>query len=357
MFMHRATRTHWGEVVDATIRELSTSALPIGRSASTSDHIAFNKGCLVHIGWKRVDATSSINDISKTNKPAVLSRNQTHTQRRQKNMMASPGTKPLPNVVKQTWCLLQEPSPYPTSSNKPDAFSRNQAPTQRRQTNLMLSPRTKPLPNVVKQTWCLLQEPSPYPTSSNKPDAFSRYQTPSQRRQTWCLLQEPNPYLTSSNKPDAFSRNQDPTQRRQKNLLPSPETKPLPKDAAAHFTDWTIPTNTESMHSYYFLQGPVISSSLRPVAYSAPYSLSLYIYIYVVLLTWKTLFHTHTKLKRRMSEPARHIYAITWSPRFQTPLTVCTYHCWRYTHIHIHTHTVQWLRKRATNSVSRIVTC
>ena len=275
MFMHRATRTHWGEVVDATIRELSTSALPIGRSASTSDHIAFNKGCLVHIGWKRVDATSSINDISKTNKPAVLSRNQTHTQRRQKNMMASPGTKPLPNVVKQTWCLLQEPSPYPTSSNKPDAFSRNQ----------------------------------------------------------------------------------DPTQRRQKNLLPSPETKPLPKDAAAHFTDWTIPTNTESMHSYYFLQGPVISSSLRPVAYSAPYSLSLYIYIYVVLLTWKTLFHTHTKLKRRMSEPARHIYAITWSPRFQTPLTVCTYHCWRYTHIHIHTHTVQWLRKRATNSVSRIVTC
>ena len=89
------------------------------------------------------------------------------------------------------------------------------------------------------------------------------------------------------------------------------------------------------MHSYYFLQCPVISSFLRPVTSSAPYSLSLCLSVYVVPLTWKTLFHTHKKLKRRMLQPARHIYAITWSPRFQTPPIVCTYNCWRHTHTQI----------------------
>lgn len=127
MFKHGATRTHWGDVVDATIRELSTSALPISPSASTSDHITFNEGRPVHTVWKIVDATSSIKDISKTNLPP------------------SPGTKPLPKVV------------------KPAALPTNQIPTQGRQTNLLPPPGTKPPPNVVKKTCCLLQEPNPCP--------------------------------------------------------------------------------------------------------------------------------------------------------------------------------------------------
>ena len=168
--------------MDATIRALSISALPIGRSASTSDHTTFNKGRPVHARWKKVDATSNINDISNTNKPAALSRNQTPTQRRQTNLLPSPGpeplpqgrqtnllpppgTKPLPKVVKQTCCPLQEPNPYPRSSNKPAALSRNQTPTQGRQTNLLPSSGTKLLPNVVKQSRCPLQESTPYPRS------------------------------------------------------------------------------------------------------------------------------------------------------------------------------------------------
>ena len=81
---------------------------------------------------KKVDATSNINDISNTNKPAALSRNQTPTQRRQTNLLPSPGTKLLPKVVKK---------------------------------NLLPSPGTKPLPNVVKQNRCPLQESTPYPRS------------------------------------------------------------------------------------------------------------------------------------------------------------------------------------------------
>jgi hypothetical protein len=150
--------------VDTTIRAFSISALPTGRSASTSDHITFNKGRPVHTGWKTEGVTASIDDISKTNKPVAPCRNQTPTQSR------------------QICCPLQVP--YPRSSNKPAALSRNQTPSQGRQTNLLHSPGTKPLPKFVKQTRCPLQKPNPFPRSSNKPAALSRNQTPSQGRQT-----------------------------------------------------------------------------------------------------------------------------------------------------------------------------
>ena len=322
MFMHRATRTHWGEVVDATIRELSTSALPIGRSASTSDHIAFNKGCLVHIGWKRVDATSSINDISKTNKPAVLSRNQTHTQRRQKNMMASPGTKPLPNVVKQTWCLLQEPSPYPTSSNKPDAFSKNQAPTQRRQTNLVPSPGTKPLPNVVKQTWCLLQVPNTFSTSSNLMPSPGTKPLPNVVKQTWCLLQEPRPYPTSSKKPAALPRNQTPAKGRSCSL---------------HWLNYSYKHREHaqllfSPGSSYFLL--LTSCSLL----GALFSLSLYIYICCSINVKDLVSHsykTETQNVRACQAHLRYYMKSTLSDSTDSlHISLLTIH----THTHTHTH-------------------
>jgi hypothetical protein len=105
---------------------------------------------------------------------------------------------------------------------------------------------------------------------------------------------------------------------------------------ASHFTDWTTPTSTQEHIQLLF--SPVSSYFLLLMScifLSTLFSLPLSLYIYVVPLTWKTLFHTHTKLKRRTSQPARHINAITWSPRFQTPLTVYTYHCWRHTHTQI----------------------
>jgi len=194
------------------------------------------------------------NDISKTNKPAALSRNQTPTQGRHTNLLPPPGTKPLPKVVKhllpspgtkplpklviQTCCPLQEPNPYPRSSNKPAALSRNQTQThtQGHQTNLLPSPGTKPIPipKVVKPAALSRNQTHTHTQGRqtnllHSPGTKSR-PIPKVVKQTCCPLQEPNayPYPRSSKKPAALSRNQTHTQGHQTNLLPSPGTKPIP---------------------------------------------------------------------------------------------------------------------------------
>ena len=228
--------------------------------------------------------------------------NKTPNQGRQTNLLPSPGTKPS---------------------------------TQGRQTNLLPSPGTKPIPKVVKQTCCPLEEPNPLPKVV---------------KQTCCHLEGPNPYPRSSNKLAALSRNQTHTQGRQTNLLPSPGTKPLPKNAAAHFTDWTIPTSTQNIHSYYFFQCPVTSSTLRPASYSAPYSFSLSLSLSSLSvccsINMKKLvshsYNTETQNVGACQAHLRHYRKSTLSDSTDSlhiPLQTTRARARTHTHAHTHTHT------------------